>query len=92
MTHVPSLLAIVLLSQSQPNPSPVPGALLIASIIGAVIDYKYKKAGGWPDCLGRVLQLCDSRHDCSAHRALVVVRLGSRPLENASEVSSDLCT
>ena|SRR6266481_7600829 len=58
MTHVPSLLAIVLLSQSQPNPSPVPGALLIASIIGAVIDYKYKKAGGRkPSSRDRILFL-----------------------------------
>ena len=34
------------LSQGQPSSSPVPGLVLIASIIGAVVNYKYKKAGG----------------------------------------------
>ncbi len=44
MTHLLGLSAV--LSQGQASPSPVPGLLLIASIIGAVFDYKYKKAGG----------------------------------------------
>jgi len=35
-----------LLFQSHSPASPVPGLLLIAAIVGAVIDYRYKKAGG----------------------------------------------
>ena len=42
-----TLLAF-LFFQSQSNPSPVLGSLLIASVVGAVMDYRYKKAGGRP--------------------------------------------
>ena len=44
MTHLYGLLAF----QSQSNPSPVLGVLLILSIVGAVVDHRYKKAGGKP--------------------------------------------
>jgi hypothetical protein len=44
MLDLPGLSTV--LSQSQQYQSPVPGLLLIASIVGAVVDYKYKKAGG----------------------------------------------
>ncbi len=37
----------LLLSQTQPSkPSPVPGLLLILSIIGAIIDWRYLRRGG----------------------------------------------
>ena len=56
MTDVLGLSAV--LSQGQPSSSPVPGLLLIASIVGAVLDYKYKKAGGRrPSSRDRILFL-----------------------------------
>ena len=44
MAHLPGLLAFVL--QSQSYQSPIPLIVLVLTIIGAVVDYKYKKAGG----------------------------------------------
>lgn len=34
------------LQASAPSPSPVPGIVLIASLCGAVIDWRYKRKGG----------------------------------------------
>jgi hypothetical protein len=48
MNHPYGLLAFLLFFQIQSNPSPVLPLLLIVSVIGAVIDYRYKKAGGKP--------------------------------------------
>jgi|SRR6267378_236689 len=44
MVHLLGMSAVLV--QGQPSPSPVPGLLLIASIVGVVVDYRYKKAGG----------------------------------------------
>jgi Flp pilus assembly protein TadB len=45
MSHLASL-AVILFQQSQPYQSPMPGLLIVLTIVGAVADYKYKKAGG----------------------------------------------
>ncbi len=45
MSYFPGLFAILFI-QTRPSSSPIPGILLIASIVGAVADYKYKKDGG----------------------------------------------
>ncbi len=46
MAHLSCTLAVVLLLQSQPYQSPIPLVVLALTIVGAVVDYKYKKAGG----------------------------------------------
>ena len=46
MTHIYGLLAFLLFFQSQSNPPSILGPLLIVSVIGAVVDHRYKKGGG----------------------------------------------
>jgi hypothetical protein len=49
MTHLYGLLAFLFFSsQSNPPPQPVLGLLLILSVVGALVDHRYKKAGGKP--------------------------------------------
>lgn len=52
------LVLSIFLFQSQSNGSPILFVLIIASIMGAVADYKYKKAGGRkPSSRDRILFL-----------------------------------
>ena len=44
---VPPALAVVVVQESS-NPSPIPFLLLILAIAGAIVDRRYKKAGGKP--------------------------------------------
>jgi hypothetical protein len=46
MTHLYGLLAFLFFQSS--NPLPILGVLLILSVVGAVVDHRYKKAGGKP--------------------------------------------
>jgi hypothetical protein len=46
MTHLYGLLAFLLFLESPSNPPSILGVLLVLSIIGVVVDYRYKKAGG----------------------------------------------
>jgi hypothetical protein len=48
MIHTCGLVAFLLLFQSQSNPPPILGVILILAVIGAVADHRYKKAGGKP--------------------------------------------
>lgn len=39
---------IELIIQQGPNPSPLPWLLLILAVVGAIVDWRYRRAGGRP--------------------------------------------